>query len=201
MGTHTEEASHKVNRETCSPNNPLIPNPQWVAVMPIGKISNPRMIGLDDATRQLACKLIPLLSLREGEHAKVSSYSDAFPGVDADEVFPGIIIGNGTSATSPSFLQDRKITHVLNAAEGSKALGIKFLGLKLPDTPQSNIGRYFPMVANFIEEALEEGGVVLVNCLMGVSRSATCVLAFLCLRRGMSIEQAVTTMRIERKDR
>ena len=62
--THTQEASHKVNRETCSPNNPLIPNPQWVAVMPIGKISNPRMIGLDDATRQLACKLIPLLSLR-----------------------------------------------------------------------------------------------------------------------------------------
>ena len=71
------------------------------------------------------------------------------------------------------------------------------------------------MVANFIEEALEEGGVVLVNCLMGVnqffvriswafwwsqftqvSRSATCVLAFLCLRRGMSIEQAVTTVNI-----
>merc|ERR1711962_1832457 len=169
-----------------------------------------KMIGLDDATRQLACKLIPLLSLREGEHAKVSSYSDAFPGVDADEVFPGIIIGNGISATSPSFLQNRKITHVLNAAEGTKAgfvdvhadyyqaLGIKFLGLKLPDTPQSNIGRYFPMVANFIEEALEEGGVVLVNCLMGVSRSATCVLAFLCLGRGMSIEQAVTTVSAKR---
>ena len=52
----------------------------------------------------------------------------------------------------------------------NQALGIKFLGLKLPDTPQSNIGRYFPMVANFIEEALEEGGVVLVNCLMGVNQ-------------------------------
>merc|ERR1712013_176512 len=75
-----------------------------------------KMIGLDDATRQMACKLIPLLSLRqsratqpslrEGEHAKVSSYGDAFPGVDADEVFPGIIIGNGISATNPSFLHN-----------------------------------------------------------------------------------------------
>ena len=37
---------------------------RWVRGMPIGKISNPRMIGLDDETRDLACRLIPLLSLR-----------------------------------------------------------------------------------------------------------------------------------------
>ena len=50
-----------------------------------------------------------------------------------------------------------------------QALDIEFLGLKLPDSPQSNIGRYFPLVAKFIEEAVDAGGVVLVNCLMGVS--------------------------------
>jgi len=178
--------------------------------MPIGKISNPRMIGLDDETRDLACRLIPLLSLREGQSAKVSTFSLAFPGVDADEVFPGIIIGNAAAASSPAFLRDCKVTHVLNAAEGNKvgfvdlhadyyqALDIKFLGLQLPDSPQSNIGKHFPIVAKFIEEAVDAGGVVLVNCLMGVSRSATCVLAFLCLSRGMTAEQAVATVAAKR---
>jgi hypothetical protein len=32
--------------------------------MPIGKLQNPRMIGLDDATRQLACELLSLLAFR-----------------------------------------------------------------------------------------------------------------------------------------
>jgi len=53
-------------------------------------------------------------------------------------------------------------------------------------------------VTKFIEEAVDAGGVVLVNCYMGVSRSATCVLAFLCLGRGMSPEQAVTTVSAKR---
>ena len=48
-------------------------------------------------------------------------------------------------------------------------MDIKFLGLKLLDTPQSNIGQYFPLVAKFIGEAVDAGGVVLVNCIMGVS--------------------------------
>ena len=35
------------------------------------------------------------------------------------------------------------------------------------------------MVANFIEEALEEGGVVLVNCLMGVNQFFVRILGLL----------------------
>ena len=41
-------------------------------------------------------------------------------------------------------------------------------------------------------------GRVLVNCLMGMSRSSTCVLAFLMLRRDMTAVQALTEVRRHR---
>ena len=37
----------------------------------------------------------------------------------------------------------------------------------------------------------ETSGVVLVHCLMGMSRSSTLVLAFLMLRRGMGVTDAL----------
>ena len=133
-----------------------------------------------------------------------SPYGCLFPGVDADEVFPRLYIGNAASATSPAFLADRGVTHVLNAAEGSaigfvdvhedyyRSLGISFHGLRLPDLPSANIGRHFEAVAEFIDSALTGGGTVLVNCLMGMSRSTTAVLAFLCLRRDRTVVEALT---------
>ena len=133
---------------------------------------------------------------REGQNVERTSPSSlAYPGVDADEVFPGVYIGNHASARSQAFLKDRGITHVLNAAEGTAIgycdthadyyteLDIKFLGLPLPDLPGANISKYFSTVAEFIDLALAGGGVVLVHCLMGMSRSTTAVLAFLCLSR------------------
>ena len=41
-------------------------------------------------------------------------------------------------------------------------------------------------------------GRVLVNCFMGISRSSTCVLAFLMLRRGMGAAQALEQVRRRR---
>merc|ERR1712115_234581 len=93
-----------------------------------------------------------------------------FPGVDADEVYPRVYIGNKASATTPAFLSSRGITHVLNAAEGSsvgfadvhadfyKSLGIEFLGIPVLDTPQANISKYFTLVSDFLESGLNTGG-------------------------------------------
>ena len=92
---------------------------------------------------------------------------------------------------------------------------IKYKGLKLLDVPQQNISLHFPEVAAFIDEALAEGGEafsevrrknlsytnttgkVLVNCQMGMSRSSTCVLAYLILRHQMSADEALNTVSIK----
>merc|ERR1712088_1098688 len=58
-----------------------------------------------------------------------------------------------------------------------KPFGIKYKGLKLLDVPQTNIALHFNEVVQFIEEGLENGGKVLVNCQMGVSRSSAAVIA------------------------
>ena len=38
--------------------------------------------------------MLSILAVKPGESLKVSKFEAMFPGVDADEVFPGIFIGN-----------------------------------------------------------------------------------------------------------
>ena len=46
-------------------------------------------------------------------------------------------------------------------------------------------------VIEFLDSALASGGKVLVNCHLGVSRSAACVLAYLLTRHHMSLPEAL----------
>uniref|UniRef100_T1JBI6 Dual specificity protein phosphatase n=1 Tax=Strigamia maritima TaxID=126957 RepID=T1JBI6_STRMM len=130
--------------------------------------------------------------------------------IDCDEVYPGIFIGDGMTATTKEYLKSIGITHVINTAQGHKIAqvdtnehyystsGIKFLGLRLMDTPGTNISVHFDECADFIDEALNKGGNVFVHCYMGISRSATIVLAYLMLRKGFTAEDAIRTVRIHR---
>ena len=51
-------------------------------------------------------------------------------------------------------------------------------------------------MVDFIDIALETGGKVLVNCEMGMSRSSTCVLAYLMLRHQMSAGEALAKVEL-----
>lgn len=110
-------------------------------------------------------------------------------------------------------MKDFGITHVLNTAEGKafsmvdtdryfyEDVGIKYLGFPLLDHPTTNISRYFQQAADFIQNALTCGGRVYVHCLMGMSRSSTCVIAYLMLKRGMSAVEAIRTIKAKRNIR
>ena len=52
------------------------------------------MLGMSDQTRRLAMDMLSILAVKPGESLKVSKFEALFPDVDADEVFPGIFIGN-----------------------------------------------------------------------------------------------------------
>lgn len=131
----------------------------------------------------------------------------------SDEVFPGILVGDKGAARNTFYLKRLGVTHVLNTAEGKrdgtvdtsqayyKPHGIKYKGLKLLDVAQTNIAKHFNEVVEFIDEALAEGGKVLVNCQMGMSRSSTCVLAYLMLRQQMTAEMALNEVRKHRNVR
>jgi len=167
------------------------------------------MIGIKDETRKIAQDILSLLALKPGDHLRSSKFSSEFPGVDADEVFPGIYIGNRESAVNIKFLKSENINYVLNAAEGRKPgcvdtseefykpHNIDYLGLKMFDVPQTNISKYFGTASDFIENSLLNGKV-LVHCLMGMSRSATLVLAFLMKKENMTVVEAFKQVLLSR---
>ena len=45
--------------------------------------------------------------------------------------------------------------------------------------------RYFPTTTSFIDQAVKSGGLVVVNCVMGWSRSASVVAAYLVMKHKM----------------
>ena len=59
----------------------------------------------------------------------------------------------------------------------------------MTDTSQSSLIRHFPAAVAFIKEGMAKGGV-LVHCYAGVSRSASCTIAFLMQEKDMSFQQA-----------
>ncbi|XP_054716301.1 dual specificity protein phosphatase 3-like [Uloborus diversus] len=136
----------------------------------------------------------------------------ALPTDPWNEVYPDIYLSDAPTALCTSILKRMGITHVLNAAQGREKhcgqvntwagfysqTGIQFLGVPAFDNVVFRIHPYFEEAADFIDEALRSGGKVLVHCRAGISRSATLVCAFLMLKRNLTAQEAVKTVRKNR---
>lgn len=59
----------------------------------------------------------------------------------------------------------------------------------MPDSGTYQLIRHFPAAISFIKEGMARGGV-LVHCYAGVSRSASCVIAYLMQEREMKFQEA-----------
>ncbi|KAK3085745.1 hypothetical protein FSP39_008099 [Pinctada imbricata] len=128
-----------------------------------------------------------------------------------NEVYDGIFIGDQTYSRDKAKLRSLGITHVVNCANGTrpnqintnsaffKDVGIKFMGIQANDVATYNLMPKFKQAAEFIHNALLEGGRVFVHCHMGVSRSATIVLAYLMLKQNIHLTEAVKILRRRRE--
>uniref|UniRef100_A0A3Q2G2E6 Dual specificity protein phosphatase n=1 Tax=Cyprinodon variegatus TaxID=28743 RepID=A0A3Q2G2E6_CYPVA len=127
-----------------------------------------------------------------------------------NQVWPRIYIGDEKTALERPGLRDLGITHVLNAAEGKwnnvltganyySDLNIQYFGVEADDKPSFNISQYFFSASEFICEALRQSqNKVLVHCVMGRSRSATLVLAYLMMKHNLTVVQAIEHVRQHR---
>ncbi|XP_059357231.1 dual specificity protein phosphatase 19-like [Carassius carassius] len=98
-------------------------------------------------------------------------------------------------------LKKLKVTHVLNVAYGVENVFPDLFTYKtvtVLDLPETDITSYFPECFQFIKEAGQQGGVVLVHCNAGVSRSASVVIGFLMSQENMSFDEAFSAVKTAR---
>ena len=107
-----------------------------------------------------------------------------------------LLVGSGYTVTVRNSELYIFIKNYLLLQDYYEPYGITYMGLQLLDVPQTNISIHFNDVADFIDLALDAGGKVLVNCEMGMSRSSTCVLAYLMFRHHMSADEALSMVSI-----
>ncbi|KAK6487490.1 dual specificity protein phosphatase 13-like [Huso huso] len=116
-----------------------------------------------------------------------------------NEVWPNIYIGDA-AARDKCTLLNLGITHIVNAAQGIYQVNtgakyyrdtqMHYLGVEADDEPEFDLSPFFYPTAKFISAGLGSRKVF-VNCAMGVSRSATLVLAYLMICKNATLLDAL----------
>ncbi|XP_015270018.1 PREDICTED: dual specificity protein phosphatase 13 isoform B-like [Gekko japonicus] len=119
-----------------------------------------------------------------------------------DRVWPNLYLGDAWAARSKTVLQELGITHILNAADGPynintgaryyRDLPVEYYGVQAFDDTSFDMSIFFQDAADFMHKALKTGkGKVFVHCAMGLSRSATLVLAYLMIHENLTLVEAL----------
>lgn len=103
------------------------------------------------------------------------------------QITPSIFISGYEASKNITNLESLKITHILNLAGESKCPHIKlpsltYYSLKMPDNPKIDIQFFIYFSVEYIKEALQSQGKILIHCVKGTSRAATVILAYLILQ-------------------
>ena len=90
------------------------------------------------------------------------------------------------------------MSHLINTAsrvvwlpvEKLSNRGVQMFQFHVDDVPSANIAPYFRPVAELLAEAKKAGGLVVINCLVGLSRSATVLTAALMINNRWKVRKA-----------
>ncbi|XP_069011546.1 dual specificity protein phosphatase 13A-like [Embiotoca jacksoni] len=129
-------------------------------------------------------------------------------GNHVDEVWPNLFIGDMSVANDRYSVWKLGITHVVNSAHGRMhsegshdfyGSTVDYYGVPADDSPSFDLSRFFFPSAEYIHNALDTpGGRVLVHCAVGVSRSASIVLAYLMIHHHYILLEAINKVKERR---
>ena len=109
-------------------------------------------------------------------------------------IIRGLYLGDQFDAQNRFLLDDLRITHILNCAVEIPCFfrnDFRYLHLKMND-PDPDFIDHIPRIRRFIRVG-RRSGAVLVHCRMGLSRSPSAILAYLC-RRGRTLEEGIAIL-------
>jgi len=110
-------------------------------------------------------------------------------------------LGSYQNACNYADLQDLKINYVLNCAaecQNKNFPEINYFQVKVNDFPNFNISLFFNKTNEFINKAKLSGGNILIHCQLGISRSTTCLIAYMIKNMGYSTVTAMQFIKNKR---
>ena len=141
-----------------------------------------------------------------GRHVDLSHMERIEFGLDCDEVVPGFILATGKTVKNVAYMRELRVTHIINTAsrdvwlpvEKLTNLGVEMFQFHVDDVPSANIAPYFRPVADFVAQAKQGGGLLVINCLVGLSRSATVLTAALMINNKWTVRRSLLMLRRKR---
>ena len=117
------------------------------------------------------------------------------------QILDNLYLGDLLCSQNKDLLLRMGVTHILTVAKDHPPKfpsTFKYKVVKVLDLPSTNLKSKFAACITFIKEAMANGGKVFVHCFAGVSRSATIVVAYLMLEKGLSYQAAMRFVKSKR---
>ena len=84
------------------------------------------------------------------------------------------------------------VTHIINVtSDMEEYIGVTTLRVPVEDHPDEDISLYFSRCFQFLDNVYDSGGVALVHCMAGISRSSTIVIAYLMYKFRMTLNRSI----------
>ena len=129
-----------------------------------------------------------------------------------DKIASNLYLGGVSAAFDERTYREHKVTHVLTIMQRQVYFVRKMTSLKkkfdfshrrihVRDARNAFLMKHWPKCFDFIDSARQSGGVVLVHCMAGVSRSAATVAAYLLYKNQFSsVNEALRHVQSKRRD-
>jgi len=120
---------------------------------------------------------------------------------DYDKIIDNLYLGNLESTKDYKFLYLNNIKYILSLTQNEVRLEpkkYKHIHFNVKDAPYEDLISLFDICNSFINEALNNNFGILVHCDMGISRSATIVIAYLMKRRSKSFNNIFQYVKFKR---
>ncbi|XP_066959077.1 uncharacterized protein ssh isoform X2 [Macrobrachium rosenbergii] len=145
---------------------------------------------------ELAMDLFKFKSYIDQEMLVILGQMDA-----ATEIFPHVYLGSEWNASNLEELQKNGVGYILNVTKEIDNFypgTFDYLNIRVYDDEKTELLKHWDSTFKYIAQVKARGSKVLVHCKMGISRSASVVIAYAMKAFNMSLEEALNLVKKKR---